>query len=244
MRGDALEVTGERPRETEEPDRDDRHGQREDRRLFRSTGDQIAGRRHQCDPETDREHAEHGGRRRCAEGTRLRSGRADRASRSCRCRHGRRRPCLRASERLGRPARRARGGERSAGPFDRPEAVRSRRSRARRSPDRGARSARPESRAPHPGGTRARGQCAGPRRPRAAARPRRPRCRTRREGAHEDVRTRTGRRGLHGPVGGGGQPEPDVVGDAAAKERRLLRHPRDLRPPDVAAHSARSTSRP
>ena len=60
MRGDALEVTGERPRETEEPDRDDRHGQREDRRLLRGTGDQIAGRRHQSDPEPDREHAEHG----------------------------------------------------------------------------------------------------------------------------------------------------------------------------------------
>jgi hypothetical protein len=52
-----------------------------------------------------------------------------------------------------------------------------------------------------------------------------------RQGAHEDVRTRTGRRGLHRPVAGGGQPEPDVVCDAAAKERRLLRHPRDLRSP-------------
>ncbi len=62
VRGDALGVTRDRPREPEEPDAHDRDGQREHFRAFRSTRDQVARSRHEpdaadhrCGSETDRE---------------------------------------------------------------------------------------------------------------------------------------------------------------------------------------------
>ena len=60
VRGEALEVAGDRPGEAEEAHRDDRHRQREDRRLLGRARDQVPGRRHQPDAAAGREHAERG----------------------------------------------------------------------------------------------------------------------------------------------------------------------------------------
>ena len=56
MGGESLEVAGERPRQPEEPDGDDGHGQREDRRVLGRARDEVAGGRHEPDA------AEHGER--------------------------------------------------------------------------------------------------------------------------------------------------------------------------------------
>ena len=58
VRRQPLEVAGERTRQPEEPDDDDRDGEREDGRLLRGARDQVARGRHQSDAEDDRERAE------------------------------------------------------------------------------------------------------------------------------------------------------------------------------------------
>ncbi len=63
MRGESLEVPGERPRKREEADGDDARREREDRRLLGRTRDEVAGRGHERDPEADCERTE--GDRQC-----------------------------------------------------------------------------------------------------------------------------------------------------------------------------------
>ena len=58
VRHEAFEVARERSRQREEADGDDRDGQREDGRLLGGPRDQVAGSRHERDPEPDRRGAE------------------------------------------------------------------------------------------------------------------------------------------------------------------------------------------
>ena len=57
----AVRVTRERPSEAEEPHRDDRRGQRENRRPFGCARDEVARGGHQADAEDDRERSESDG---------------------------------------------------------------------------------------------------------------------------------------------------------------------------------------
>ena len=58
VRSEALEVTRDRPRQPEKAHEDDRHGQRQDRRMLGSSRDEIPRRRHERDAEADRERTE------------------------------------------------------------------------------------------------------------------------------------------------------------------------------------------
>ncbi len=65
VRDETVEVPGQRAGEPEKADCDDRHRQRQDRRLLGGARDQVPRRRHQCDAEQDGKCAEHD-RERCA----------------------------------------------------------------------------------------------------------------------------------------------------------------------------------
>jgi hypothetical protein len=58
VRGEPLEVARERARQAEEADGDDRGCQREDRGPLGRARDEVAGGRHQTDPEEDGERTE------------------------------------------------------------------------------------------------------------------------------------------------------------------------------------------
>ena len=60
---EAVDVAGERTREAQEADGDDRHREGEDRRPLGGAGDEVAGRRHQRDAEGHRERPEEDGER-------------------------------------------------------------------------------------------------------------------------------------------------------------------------------------
>ena len=152
--------------------------EREDRRLLRGAGDEVAGRGDQPDAE------QHG---QCRERDR---------ERNAPPRHARQRAMSRPSVRThagdrhdpaavdrddrGRPGRQARCRARSAASSGRPAAARPPRPRSARSPGRGSRSARRERRAARRAGTRGRARCAGARRSRARVRLRRRPSRSRR----------------------------------------------------------------
>src|SRR4051794_5108248 len=48
-----MGVPGQRSGDAERPDADDRHGEREDGRLLRAAGDEVARERHETDPGED-----------------------------------------------------------------------------------------------------------------------------------------------------------------------------------------------
>ena len=141
--------------------------------------------------------------------------------------------------------RRARAGARSAAPCDRRAAARPPRRPPRRSPGRDSPvgSSRTTSGASRRNARASaiRWRCAGRQRPPAVADDRLVAVRA---AADERVGARE-RGGLaHALVVGGPVAEPDVVGDGATEERRLLRHPGDLRPPRGRRRSRRDRSPP
>ncbi len=132
MRNEPLEVPGERPREPEEADGDDRDGQGKDRRLLGGAGDEVAGRRHQGDAEADGKAP-----RRTAESAIGAVGGAGRLLPTGRSVCIRRPPprarrcALRRGARSGLPVGEAQGGARPGGPCVRLAAARRRRDELR-----------------------------------------------------------------------------------------------------------------
>ena len=191
VRDEPVEVAHDRPREPEEANGDDRHGQREDRRLLGGPRDEVARGRHQRDAEADGERAEAAPRAPRAGRARPRTRAVAGASASGGLHRGA----------LDDPALDERhdsiGGARKLGPVGDQED----RSVVRELLDglgdevgvlgvEVRRSARRGSRAARRAGTRARARSAGAARPRAAARRRRRRCRTRREAPRRTRRRR------------------------------------------------------
>ena len=233
MRGEALGVTGQRARQPEEADADDRHGEREDRGLLRRARDEVSGRRHEPDAAAGSWRAEQdraGGPRprhrgEGAERSELRDHAASRSG--CGCRRACREPhdAIRALDQLGA----MRDHQHRA-----PGAAGARPRRATSATLSASRSAVGSSRMTS-GASRRKARASPIRRrcPGESARPPSPTHRVVAGRERRDERVGAGeRRGApHRGIRRAGLAEPDVVGDAGAQERGPLRQPGDLAPP-------------
>ena len=246
VRCQALDVARDRPGQAEEPHRDDRNGQLEDRRTLGRARDEVPGGRHQPDAEQHREGAERARRRRDARAGRRRAAAADAGwSRSCGlARLGRDACGLARGRRRGRPGGSARAGARSGAPCGR---ARSRSTAVR--DDAGVHgvedrpSARRGSRAGRRAGRRARARCDGADRPRAGARRRRRACRSPAGGRATNASAPARRADRATPASSAsGVPNRMLSATVPPEHGRPLRHPGDAaRASAGSSQVARST---
>ena len=231
VRGEPLEIAGQRPREPEEAHPDDGHRQRQDRRALGGARDQVPRGGHEPRPEDDREGAERGGERgprarRVREGEQAAQGRGHAAHRAGTA------TAAPASSRTMRSACATTSGRWAMSSTVRPAPSRCDGAAhvlhaggieigRRLVEDDERRIAQERARQPDPPALarRQRAPAVAHERPVAA-------------GQRADEGVGTGERGggAHRAVGRR-PPEPDVVGDAAAHERGVLGHPRDERAP-------------